>query len=390
MNCLHSTIFGYVKSALRLLQVQQLDNLDSKLLDKVVDFYLRDFPSNLEKKVDTNFFTSRIGNANPNGAGFFTVAIFNDQVVGTCTATRKKLKSLDSLVDVVEIGDTFTSPNFRKDCRFKEFFPGTITEDDYLNKSIFGRLVAETLLRATKEGVKYVYGTPNLASKLPYLKRMGFQLVDSGFTVRISCPSSDHSAYKSLGPFYYFALFYLKISRLLSLASIRNYSLEYISEKDSFSFPQNWHLEKTSRGNSISNHSDWIMSRYINNSDKKYEIVKVVSKLDGSTCGYLFFLKQTRCDGFKILIMSKALFPSRKMLRIKMQLSRIAADRFFNYQNMSLWVDTRENSLFSRFLYGYLPRKVKVDIVSKVLSEEFSWLKGIAFYNFDYGDSDLG
>ena len=385
-----STIFGCMTNSPRLLQVQQLDNLDSNLLDKVVDFYKRDFPSHLVKTIDSNFFTCKIGHANPNGSGYFTVATFDDQVIGTCTATRKTLFVLDRLIDVVEIGDTFTSPNFRKDCMFKELFHGTISEDDYLNKSVFGRLVAETLLRARNEGVKYVYGTPNLASKLPYLKRMGFQLVDDGFTMRISCPSRDHPSFKSLGLFYKVAIFYIKISRILSLLRTRHYRLEFISERHLISFPQNWHLDGPKGVVSISNHAEWIEARYIKNTDKKYEIIKVVSKRNGSICGYLFFMKQTRTDGFKILIMSKALFASRRMLRIKMQLSRIAADSFFEYQNMSLWVDTRECSSSTRILYGYLSRKEKVDIVSKVLSDQFSWLKALNFYNFDYGDSDLG
>ena len=53
-------------------------------------------------------------------------------------------------------------------------------ENDYLNKSIFGRLVTETMVRAMEAGVEYVFGTPNSNSRPPYLTKLGFSEIGYG------------------------------------------------------------------------------------------------------------------------------------------------------------------------------------------------------------------
>ena len=78
------------------------------------------------------------------------------------------------------------------------------------------------------------------------------------------------------------------------------------------------------------------------------------------------------------------------LLEIKMHLARVACDDFFEFHNLSLWVDSRATSLKSRFLYGFLSKKVPVDIVAKVLNDDENISIESSFYNFDYGDSDLG
>jgi hypothetical protein len=53
------------------------------LVDKAVNFFRENFPSDSKKQMDSNFFTAKIADYNPNGRGYFTVALYDGEVVGT-------------------------------------------------------------------------------------------------------------------------------------------------------------------------------------------------------------------------------------------------------------------------------------------------------------------
>jgi hypothetical protein len=373
----------------RILEIAILDELPGDLVDKAVDFFRENFPSDSKKQMESNFFKAKVADSNPNGQGYFTVALYDGEVVGTCTAVRKTLIHKNQLVHAVEIGDTFTSKNFRKSCKFLHLYPGTTSFDEYLNKSVFGRLATETLDRARADGVTYVYGTPNFQAKLSWLGRMNFALVDGNFTYRISAASIRHEFYKKSRFFHILGRIYSSISHLSCRLVTREYSMKLISEDD-FNFAMGT-PDFTKNDNSIQlvNSESWIMARFINNVDKKYKIVKIESKNDGALCGYLFFLEHERHDSFKLLILSKDIFYDKTLNRLKIPLARIAADRFFEYENLSIWVDTRRVSLKYRTFFGFISKPFKVDIVGKSLTENSFELELKDFYDFQYGDSDL-
>ena len=101
-------------------------------------------------------------------------------------------------------------------------------------------------------------------------------------------------------------------------------------------------------------------------------------------------MKQTSTDGFDLLILSKAIFVSEKISRLKLQFSRISCEKFFDYHNLSLWADSRLANLSARYIYGFMSKKTVVDIVGRDLSDKGGNLVERNFFNFDYGDSDLG
>ena len=373
----------------RILEIAVLDELPRDLVDKAVNFFRENFPSDSKKQVDVNFFTAKIADTNPNGQGYFTVALFDGEVVGTCTAVRKTLIHKNQVVHAVEIGDTFTSTNFRKSCRFLHLYPGTTSFDEYLNKSIFGRLATETLDRARADGVKYVYGTPNFQVKLSYLGRLNFALVDGSFTYRINAASIRHEFYKRSKLFHILGRIYSNISHLLCRLVTREYSMKLISEED-FNFAMDTQ-DFTTNENSIqlANSESWIKARFINNIDKYYKIVKIENRKNGALCGYLFFLEHERGDNFKLLILSKDIFYNKNLNKLKIPLARIAADGFFEYENLSIWIDTRRVSLKYRAFFGFISKPFKVDIVGKSLTENSIELQLQDFYDFQYGDSDL-
>ena len=125
------------------------------------------------------------------------------------------------------------------------------------------------------------------------------------------------------------------------------------------------------------------------NTDKKYKIVKIENRANNLLCGYLFFLESTRKDNFRLLILSKSLFFDEQIERLKIPISKIAASKFFDYENLSMWVDKRKNSIKYRALFGFLSKEFRVDIVGKSLTDEGGELQLKDLYNFEYGDSDL-
>jgi hypothetical protein len=373
----------------RILEIAILDELPGDLVDKAVTFFRENYPSDSKKQMDPNFFIAKVANSNPNGQGYFTVALYDGEVVGTCTAVRKTLIHKNQVVHAVEIGDTFTSKNFRKSCRFLNLYPGTTSFDEYLNKSIFGRLATETLDRARADGVTYVYGTPNFQAKLSWLGRMNFALVDGSFTYRINAASIRHEFYKRSKLVRILGRIYNNISHLLSRLVTREYSMKLISEGD-FNFAIDApDFTKNEDSIQLVNSESWIKARFINNIDKNYKIIKIESRKDSGLCGYLFFLEHEREDNFKLLILSKDIFYDKTLHRLKIPLARIAADRFFEYENLSIWIDIRRVSLKYRTFFGFISKPFKVDIVGKSLTENSIELQLKNFYDFQYGDSDL-
>ena len=165
--------------------------------------------------------------------------------------------------------------------------------------------------------------------------------------------------------------------------------MKLISEED-FNFAMDTQ-DFTTNENSIqlANSESWIKARFINNIDKYYKIVKIENRKNGALCGYLFFLEHERGDNFKLLILSKDIFYNKNLNKLKIPLARIAADGFFEYENLSIWIDTRRVSLKYRAFFGFISKPFKVDIVGKSLTENSIELQLKDFYDFQYGDSDL-
>jgi hypothetical protein len=376
----------------RLLEVVEIDDLNPKILQKVLAFFNTEFFGLNSKPMSEEFFKSKIKQSDSIQRGFLTVAMFGDQVVGTCSAVRKEVYYQGRVVDAVEIGDTYTSQDFRRDCHFRELYPGTSTIDEYLNKSIFGRLVSETIDRATADGVEFVYGVPNQQSKVPYISKLNFQLIDANSTYRMSSPTITHPAIKRNLILLLLYRIYFQITLYFSLFATRNYEvktatdfsgLTEISSLTTFDDnPEYLHLCTS---------DTWIKGRFLENSDKRYEIIQVKNKKSSLICGYLIFLIQEREDGFRLLILSKELLMRNDLKHLKLAFSRISSQKFFNIENMSMWIDLEVTKKIERFLYGYLARPIRVEIIAKNLSPDFLHQMTIPrFYDFQYGDSDLG
>ena len=376
----------------RLLEFLITDGSDADILSKAVDFFNSEFPTNSSKRMTIEFFTSKMCSQDGGSRGWLAVAMCGQKVVGTCSIIQKELLLGGETIPAVEIGDTFTSPDFRRDCHFRIRYPGTSSLDDYLNKSIFGRLATGCLDLARSKGIQFVYGVPNEQAKQSWLSKMGFRLVDGGATWRISSPAISHPKFQSSLIASGIYKIYFLMTLAVSWSATRAYALERVSILSDLDLG----LVKTTNHSSaeflqLANTEPWINSRFLQNPDKHYQVVKISNKKTSQTCGYVFFHEEIRSDGFRLLLYSKDLFFEPKLGKLKLPLARMSAVRFFHAQNLSMWIDQGTTSNFRRLIYGFISKPIRVDIVCKELGPEILVKgTGFRFHNFQYGDSDLG
>ena len=155
---------------------------DDKLnyLEQTVLFLTDEFSFSFgESPWSKEYFKWKLGNDNPAGPGFMSVAISNEKVVGTTTLTLKKALINGKEVLGGEMGDSFTSLAIRRGGLPLNLTASNSNPNSYINKSVFGRLAHETRIRAEKMGVKFIYGTPNMNAFPGWTKNLGYrELID--------------------------------------------------------------------------------------------------------------------------------------------------------------------------------------------------------------------
>jgi hypothetical protein len=119
-------------------------------------------------------FWWKLGDVNPAGRGYLSLAISDNQVIATTSITPKRLWVDGRVIVGGEIGDTYTSEAFRRKGRPIDLYMDNKDPEAYVNKSVFGRLVMQTRRRAEKAGFKLIYGTPNQNSMPGYVSRLNF------------------------------------------------------------------------------------------------------------------------------------------------------------------------------------------------------------------------
>jgi len=122
------------------------------------------------------YFEWKLTKCNPAGHGVMLCAKVDNRIIGIVTITKKRALNNGESIQIAEIGDTYTDVEFRKKGKCSH-----LLENEYLNKSVFGRLVHEAIIWAKNNEIKLVYGTPNNNSHPGYISRLGFE--DTEFTV---------------------------------------------------------------------------------------------------------------------------------------------------------------------------------------------------------------
>lgn len=356
-----------------LWTIKVLDELKETDLQLVADFFNQNFPGVFYPKCSPKLFRWKLGESNPAGTGFLTVAISDGKIIGTTSGTCQKIRLGGRLVKAIEIGDTFTHPEFRKKGFCETAYPGTLSRDEYLNKSVFGRLVTETLDRAEKTGVEYVFGTPNLNSRPPYLNKLQFIEIGVGKIKSWSSLTPQFVANtKYKFPVSFFANFLDLIQKIQlfivgrgffvteatfeSLVSTVDLSLldeeKQAKKYDSFSMDQN---------------PAFLKHRYFLHPSHPYQYFRVEGR--NKLIGWIICMRIIRQSGRETLVISDwiALEDSFRE-NLPMLVSKVAS-KHKGVQIVSLWADNAvaKGTKWSRF--GFFSRK-DVSIIARSLKIE--------------------
>ena len=156
-----------------ILKKWYVETDDKKInLELVAEFLNNEYSKFLNNENWTSkYFKWKISKINPNGKGYIAIAISNSRILGTLTISKRVLIHNDQFIDSFEIGDSYIKKGI-----YKYYKPENILENrnSYINKSFFGRMVNDLLIKVPKNCL--VYGTPNNESKNGYIKNLNFQL----------------------------------------------------------------------------------------------------------------------------------------------------------------------------------------------------------------------
>tara|TARA_B100000795_G_scaffold164042_1_gene123392 strand:+ start:7307 stop:8368 length:1062 start_codon:yes stop_codon:yes gene_type:complete len=102
---------------------------------------------------------------NPFRIGFVNLFKDDGKIIATTSITPKSLLLNQSLISAGEIGDTYT-------------------DSHYQGNGLFSKLINFSREQANKDGIKFVYGTPNNQSLPGYKKRANFDIINA-FDIRV-------------------------------------------------------------------------------------------------------------------------------------------------------------------------------------------------------------
>ena len=369
-------------------EAKSLDNLDPADLQLVANFLNEQFPGVFYPSCSPEIFTWKLGLENPAGSGFITAAFNHGKVIGVFTLTRKNFVINGHKVAGGEIGDAYTHPQFRRGGRCISPGEHLAQNDDYYNKSIFGRLVVETLFRAKLNGVQFVYGTPNAIAKPSYLKRLGFTESSKG---RIYSKYLLTKQYKV----HILVSIWIKSLILINNFYAKNfmklfYGRNSITEISSTTIFSELNLEndlQTCRTNEVimQVNKQYILNRYINHPLLDYRFFRVSSRV--STLGYIIGTEILRASGIRTMVICD-------WITLKPEFSKkfnlfLANLRSFSgrAETISLWQGKKTPKL-SLLASGVFSAK-EVSIVVKSLDNRID-MKDLTFFDFRFGWSDNG
>jgi hypothetical protein len=161
-------------SSSRRWDVTLAESPDGELFAEVAAFFNEWFPAVHWPTTTPSMFRWKLGPSNPAGRGVLAVASEGTTIVGVLTLTMKRYILDGSPVLVAEMGDGYTHPRLRRGGRARTWFAGTSSDDDYANKSIFGRLALELTDLARAKYVDIVFGTPNQLAHPHWVGSIGY------------------------------------------------------------------------------------------------------------------------------------------------------------------------------------------------------------------------
>lgn len=146
-----------------------------ELVDKTVNFLQTEFcPAGADSMWSVEYFRWKLGEANPAGKGYISLAMIEDKVVGVVSLTRKRVLINGVEYAGGEVGDSYSSGAIRRNSKPDSISSIDSNPDSYINKSIFGRLASDVRSRAEADGITIIYGTPNKNAYPGWIKRLNY------------------------------------------------------------------------------------------------------------------------------------------------------------------------------------------------------------------------
>jgi len=369
-------------------EVRSLDDLNLRDLQLVSDFFNEQFPGVFYPKCTPEIFRWKLGPSNPAGQGFLTVAVSNGLVIGAASGTRKIIVEGEKLISAIEIGDTFTHPDFRKNGKCITPPSDSAVEGEYFGVSVFGRLVSETIMRARSEGVEYIYGTPNENSKPPYLKRLKFSEIDKG---KIFSNVILTSKMKSLRQIRWILaaleIFTQVCSNTLRYIFFQKNSIQEIDEREFLMFTSqelNLTQGRPDKVFLVSN-PEILKHRYTNHPSHQYRYFQI--DIAGVKKGVLITCEVVRSSGLSSFVVSDWLVSDKRIeKRISLFISKLGSYSKKS-ETISFWEHGRPTKA-TNLLLGIFKRK-NISLISKDFREA-SAHRVSEFGDFRIGWSDNG
>ena len=217
---------------------------DDKLLhvEKAVQFLQSEYCHEDSDPIwSDGYFRWKLGDMNPAGNGYLSLAMVGDRVVGTVSITMKRALLEGKEIICGEVGDSYSSVSIRRRSRPSSLSVFDNNPKSYINRSVFGRLAMETRKRAELDGVHIIYGTPNNKAYPGWTKRLGYFHLGKYNNTTMSRPTMNMLVKKIpllrlvkfilLGVEKIFNLFLLFINRYLSRGKI-NIKKEWPSDSE--------------------------------------------------------------------------------------------------------------------------------------------------------------
>ena len=330
-----------------LWDVLFVEDFKGELVQKVSDFFNSHFPEVFWPSCTPEEFEWKLGESNPAGRGMMAVAVHENTIAGVITATRKKVLIDGVPVPSAELGDTYTHPSFRNIGRCRELAPGTSSRDDYLNKSVFGRLAMELLSRLDDEGLDLVYGTPSREVVRDTWCRRNRCAEMSGLDIRTWHRPGLVTLQQRL-PLGFGRIAHTGLSLLLKshrlaggpTIEIESFALaKQIPESVLTSVDALWGIRRSQAGITLVQDRDYISHRYALHPSQSYQGHLI--RRDGGEVGLVVTRRLGRASGKRTLCVADWLLredePASTLERV---ISRLATT-VEPVESLSLWTDCR-------------------------------------------------
>ena len=364
----------------RVWNVKIYRAISPKLKEGINLFFSEHYPTVFRNDEAGLSLQWKIGQENPFGQGFLAVALLpQGEIVGIASATIRPVNLAGQTIFGIEVGDTFTAPEFRKSGRCREVLDPkkvnkTEFEIDYLSKSVFGRLMYEILIQAQQNGFRIAYGTPNKLSLRPYQKRFQFGKVAEDRIYSLYVLGNNHKNLLNV------------IGKAQQAFLILNYklnkkSIEKIREMESNDWIEGYlkaNLSSIQKYSLLHKNAEYLRYRYVNHPFNRYTFYKYTDK---NSVDKYFILKKRSSTELQIVDFSQNT-KNRDVLKIILFVNAMKEPG----QKILIWRLLSKSGAFSFAMQGIVLRS-NVTLISKHLIGN---LPELEIDDLCIGDSDNG